>query len=261
MMANLSEIREKFAFLHSIAKTNQSPRNFQTSWYTMFGTPISPANTEYFLQYYRGMKHSRVARNASKKAYRKAHRKTYRKDHRKAHRKSQRKSLRRQGGSYALTGAPLSYGMVPGTTADVYGYFPTDISTDPQSIQNLDQFYGSALTRGCGLENSTRQVPASMGSNLVGGKRRKTRKALKGGNLFESLSSRFYTAEPVPGSIQKASDMFAGQPSYPSASPAVPNWSYSDFKGSVIQPSLITQIEPNFMKFANPAPYTSGQIA
>ncbi len=222
----------------------------------MFGTSISPKDTEYFLQHYRGMKKTRMARKAS----RKAHRKTYRKMNRKGGKRTG--SRRVKGGSYALTGAPVSYSMVPGTTADVYGYFPTDISTDPQSIQNLDQFYGSALTRGCGLENITRQIPATMGSNQVGGRKsRKGRKGMKGGNLLESLNSRFYYAEPVPGLVQRASDTFAGLPPYPSSSPVVPNWNYSDFKGTVIQPSLITQIEPNFVKLANPAPYTAGQFA
>jgi hypothetical protein len=115
------------------------------------------------------MKNTRTRKQNSRKA--RKGRNTYKGGKRRMNR-------RRVYGGSALTGAPLNYSMVPGTTADVYGRFPTDISTDPQSIQNLDQFYASALTRGCGVENITRQVPQSMGSNQIAkvGGRRKTRR-------------------------------------------------------------------------------------
>lgn len=263
-MHTLSDIRNGFSDLHRMTKNTISSKNFQAQWNDLFGTSISPKDTEYFLRYYREMKKTRV--NARRNG-RRSNRKTYKGGKRRMNRKSSRRvALRstasRKGGSYAMTGAPLNYSMVPGTTAEVYGRFPTDISTDPQSIQNLDQFYASALTRGCGVENITRQVPVNMGSNAVakvGGKRKSLKgRKQRGGNLLETLGMRFYYPSPVPGPIQTSSDSMAGALPYPSSDATIPNWNYSDYKGIVMSPSMITSVQPNFVKLASPSPYAAG---
>ncbi len=256
-MFSLSEIRDKFAKLHTSTKNTISLQNFQTQWNDLFGTSISPKDSEYFLQYYREMKNTRARKQISRKA--RKGRNTYKGGKRRMNR-------RRTYGGSALIGAPLNYSMVPGTTADVYGRFPTDISTDPQSIQNLDQFYASALTRGCGIENITRQVPQSMGSNQVAkvGGRRKTRRGYKhlgkhsGGNLLESMGHRLYYPTPPPNMIQTASVSAAGELPFPSSDPTVPSWNYSNYKGTIIQPSMITPITQEFTYFAKPAPFAAG---
>ena len=102
--------------------------------------------------------------------------------------KRQRMTRKRGGASYELAGAPLDYAMVPGGSATafttnpavaVYDRFPIDPTVNPQVVSDLDVFFGSALTRGCGVENTSLQVPADMGSNQVGGKRKNKRNSRK----------------------------------------------------------------------------------
>ncbi len=269
-MSTLSEIRDNFALLHKSTKNTISLRNFQSQWNDLFGTSISPEDSEYFLQYYREMKNTRARKQRARKTYkggRRTNRRTSsRRMSRRMNRRMSRSMSRRVYGGFALTGAPLNYSMVPGTTADVYGKFPTDISTDPQSIQNLDQFYASALTRGCGVENITREVPATMGSNQIAkvGGRRKTRRGYKsrGGNLLDTISTsvgtRLFYPTPPPNFIQTTSASAAGELPFPSSDPTKPSWNYSVPPGTIIQPSMITSVKPEFTHLARPVPYVAG---
>lgn len=148
--------------LHRFTKeTIPDSRAFQTRWNDLFGTTISNSDSEYFTNQYREM--------YGKK-------KTMRKNHR--------------GGSAALTGAPLSYATVPGANVSVYGRFPTEVATDPASIRDLDVFYNSALSRGCGIENSNRTIPVEMGSNKVGGRRNRYTRRYKGGKRRNTYRRR-----------------------------------------------------------------------
>lgn len=181
-------------------------------------------------------------------------------------RRQERKTLRRRnrkqtrkGGS--LMGAPLDYSMGPGANVAVYGRFPTEIASNPQAIQNLDVFYNSALSRGCGVEDSSRFVPVDMGSNKVGGKRtRRGRKAMRGGNLLSSLSIRTppYLATPYPGYVQSMSQSWAGATS-PVPVPATPvyqTWNFnSSGTDSAINPGLITSITKDLTQLASPPPW------
>jgi hypothetical protein len=133
--------------------------------------------------------------------------------------------------------------MTPGSTVNVYGRFPTEIATDPQSIQDLDVFYRSALSRGCGTENSGRVVPEDMGSNKVGGKR-KSRRGYRGGaasgpnsldsimtsiqDMGSSLGNRPYLSTTPPNAIQSTGASWFGstEPVPFPGSPVEQAWSY-----------------------------------
>jgi hypothetical protein len=115
-----------------------------------------------------------------------------------------RMSRKRGGASYELAGAPLDYALTPGAAfttnpaVAVYDRFPIDPTVNPQVVSDLDVFFGSALSRGCGIENSSLQVPADMGSNQVGGKRRKTR-----GRSLRSHRGGSNASIAVPGFFDK----------------------------------------------------------
>lgn len=111
---------------------------------------------------------------------------------------------KRGGAAYELTGAPLHYAMTPGSafTTDpavaVYDRFPVDPTVNPQVVSDLDVYFNSALSRGCGVENTSLEVPANMGSNLVGGKHKRKGKGSRkhrGGSsdptgFFDNIQTR-----------------------------------------------------------------------
>jgi hypothetical protein len=250
----LRDIQFRLRSLHRFLKETHATSTVQSTWNDMFGVPISKKDTDYFLNYYREMYKKRAAKRTVR------HRvKRVQKSRRVKKSLRARRMNRTRGGSYNLTGAPLSYSMTPGMTADVYGRFPTEIATDPASIQNLDQFYGSALTRGCGIENSTRQVPETMGSNKVGGRRtfkgkRKGSRKQKGGDLLQSLAMRGfplpYGASAPPNVIQTMATSVAGEPAFPSSSPVDSTWTYRSAAATPFDPSLASKITSDFSKLA-----------
>ena len=90
--------------------------------------------------------------------------------------------------------APLDYTMGPGA-AEPYGSFPSYLTAGFDVGVPRDSFSAQ-----CGKEDATPNVPASFGSNLVGGKRNGTRKAAKkqkGGmaRLFQSTVPIGYGTE------------------------------------------------------------------
>ena len=122
---------------------NKHPEQaLQDKWETLFKTSMSPEAATSFTKYYRSMR-SKI---------------------------SSRKT--QSGGS-----APLNYNMTPGINTAVYGKFPVAVDTDMNSIKNLDVYFQNSLTKGCGIENSSLSITEGMGSNMVGGsKKRNTRK-------------------------------------------------------------------------------------
>lgn len=94
---------------------------------------------------------------------------------------------RHQKGGNMLVGAPLDYTTQPGVQG-VYGNYP-DYVASGFTIRPEE-----SVTAMCGKENTTAVVPATLGSNFVGGKRRKmTRKCERrrqtGGSLTDIMSS------------------------------------------------------------------------
>lgn len=251
-MSSLSDIQTKLRNLHNFVKQkNANKREFKQKWEQSFNTPIKPRDVDYFLGHYREMYNKKGGKRTLK--HRSGKRGANRKINRKS-RKQNRRSMKRRVGGYALTGAPLSYSMAPGTTADVYGRFPTEISTDPASIQNLDQFYSSALTKGCGIENSTRQVPETLGSNKVGGRRTRRGRTQRGGDLFQGLAMRglpapYYSTAP-PNFMQITGSDWAGVKPFASSDPTQPAWTYTNPPPVHFNPNTIANISGTFNELA-----------
>ena len=131
--------------------------------------------------------------------------------------------------------------MTPGADVPVYGRFPTELDTNPAGIMDLDRYYQDSLTLACGKENIGLQVPPDMGSNRVGGGRRKTHKKRRGGGMFDFLSgniqavtptndpfTRPYIASVYPNTLQRAYTEWSGIPDkYPApAAPEDHTWKY-----------------------------------
>ncbi len=163
-------------------------------------------------------------------------------------RRSRRHRKQSAGASYSLMGAPLDYAMVPGSAMTtnpavaVYDRFPVDPTVSPQMVSDLDVYFGSALTRGCGVENSSLVVPADMGSNQVGGKRKSRRGSRKYGgadvgvpnflsklgDAGSSVANHPYLATPYPNIPQSATNAWQGKlESIPTSSdPTDHTWQY-----------------------------------
>ena len=202
------------------------------------------------------------------------------------YREMRSKSRRMRGGAL-LASAPLHYQMTPGANVQAYGRFPIEAGTDTASIRNLDVYFQDSLTKGCGIEDSGRQVPATMGSNKVGGSRRrhsrKGRKTYKkransrrsrnhsrnrsrknhsrsrnhrGGNLLTSLATHPYISTSPTSVIQNSAVSWAGAQQPPSGNPVVPAWGYAtNGSGRLIDPGLVTPIGSDMTKLASPAPW------
>jgi hypothetical protein len=257
-MSTIHDIHTKFSNLNAFTKAHLNDikaSDFQGKWNELFGIPMDQSTSESFVKYYREM-----YRGKSHKAKRGGSRRRSTRMNRKNQRKTYRKSGRRGG---SLTGAPLNYAMAPGANVSVYGRFPTEISTDPTALKDLDVFYNSALSRGCGTENSTRQVPVNMGSNKVGGRRRKTQRRRKhGGSLLDSAMMRPYLASPYPNPVQSAYESWSGNPaSVPTASyPVNHTWEYKSHGiEGIINPGMISSIKNDLTKLASPAPWQTTQ--
>lgn len=294
------DLREKFDDLNVFAKTqlrrvslgDSWKHAFKTQWGDLFGTMPSPQTTKYLFDQYREMNHRRGKshKSANKRGGKRSdsHRVTRRRrsSTRRAGgaRRTRTRVARRRGGSFA--GAPLNYAMTPGANVAVYGRFPTEVSTDPASIKNMDVYFNSGLSRGCGTEDSSRQVPASMGSNKVGGRRaRKTRRgrAHRGGNFLGDIQSyaenaltqgslmRPFIPSAHPNMIQNAYEQAVGNPAAVATySPGIPTpsspvehtWSYrSHGMEGAIDPTAISPITKSISSLAagsgTTAPWTT----
>jgi hypothetical protein len=138
------------------------------------------------------------------------------------------------------------------------GHYPTDASTDPQSKHDMDVYFNSGMSRTAGTESwRFPTVPAGMGSNKVGGGRRKTRRSRKqkgGGSLLETIGQvPFLPGAPLT-SVQTGYVAYSGQPSAPSSDPTSTAWSYSNMKG-IIDPSNITRIDKDINQLVTPTPW------
>lgn len=85
-----------------------------------------------------------------------------------------------RGGSSGISPASIGYDMRAGTDTP-YGSFNKYVS-DGFGFANVD-----SVAAACGRENITPRLPADLGSNKVGGRRRKTRKQ-KGGTIAQFLT-------------------------------------------------------------------------
>ena len=167
------------------------------------------------------------------------------------------KKVKMAGGN--LAGAPLDYVMRPGLPGvSTYGVFPTEMGADPKSVGHLDVYYNSGLTRSCGHENTTASVPANMGSNKVGGARRKNTRKTRGGNFALSLGTRPYIAQSPSDSFQRINESVMGQQSWTRDIPDPTTYAWKTVVGtgpSLMNPGGITEIKNDITQLANKSPY------
>lgn len=133
-------------------------------------------------------------------------------------RESKPKVLRRsktiKGGADALAGAPLDYTtrsgiyITPGIDNGSYAHVPKYVSSgfwNPEPGISYDPVQG---------QPPWPKVPADMGSNLVKGGNRKSRKLRKGGSLqtaVEQIGMRLFGSSSPPTALQSVEAKFAGR--------------------------------------------------
>jgi hypothetical protein len=243
------QLKDFDRFARQSVQRNDPVASLQSKWEALFDKSMSAQSAKSFAHYYKKM-----ASNKKRGGRRSLSqmRKT---------RKSQkmRKTLRMRGGAASvLSPATLDYQMVPGANIQMYGRFPVEADTDPATIRDMDVYFNSGMSRTCGTENSARQVPADMGSNKVGGTRkRRHRRSMKhtGGSLMESLQVHPYVSTAPPNLFQTAANAWSGNPaSVPApASPVQYTWTPSSHgTAGIIDPTGVTNIGSDFSKFASP---------
>ena len=110
------------------------------------------------------------------------------------------KTRKQSGGSAALAGAPLDFQTRPGVDG-VHGSFPPYLTNGLSFYNTINQ---EGMFKGCGTENITPNVPASLGSNQFGG-------ATLGDGLF--LGTTRPVDATIPASIfQDVQTAFQGRP-------------------------------------------------
>lgn len=162
---------------------------------------------------------------------------------------------RRQRGGMA----PIAYQMEPGLpSATTYGTVPTDVSTDPASLRSLDATVPKiGILQTAGTETwRFPTVPAGMGSNQVGGRRRRTRRSKQkgGGSLLETIGQMPFQAFSPPSMVQTGYSMYSGQPSAPMSDPTSTAWSFSS-NGTTVDPGIITRIGSDINRLVTPTPW------
>lgn len=257
-MTTISEIQKKLKQFNTFAQSKHDPEAYKLKWKQLFNMHLSSESANSFASYYRDM------------------------------RSNTRRSKKQRGGSAAIQGAPLDYSMAPGMNIQAYGRFPIEAGTDPASIRNLDVYFSDSLTKDCGVRDSSLQVPATMGSNHVGGARRRKSRHTKGhgkrhtqrrrpgrkargtyhqrgGDLLESITARapfVYNSSVSPNLIQQGSHAWAGS-THPVPAPADPSahtWeARTNGLSGLINPGVVAYVPNDVGRLSTPAPWMSSQ--
>lgn len=247
--ASIADIQKKLGDFHRFArKPSHDAADYKREWERLFGAPMSTTSANSFEHYYKDMR--------------------------------SKSTRRRQRGGNAPVG---SIGMGPGLNVQNYGHFPVEIGMDPASIRNLDVFFQDSVR--CGSEDSSRTVPADMGSNQVGaGRRRRSQRRRRnaaaatarkgrrgvrrtykqrGGNLLESLSMRapfIYNATPYPNPVQAANHWWSGSTSAVpvSGNPEHHTWqTQSSGLVGTVNPGIVSPLPSDLSRLASPPPWSA----
>ena len=248
-MPSIKQVQDQLAAFDRSARSaaaGGSPDAYKTAWKRIFHKDLSETAAKSFARYYKEMRSKSRSRA------------------RKTLRGGARRRRQAGGAAYSLPSTPVNYGTGPGLFTNTYGAFPVEVDTDPASLKDLDVYFHDSLPLSKAGYWPT--VPADMGSNKVGGRRR-GRKTLRrrgsrkqrGGNLLDSLSMRPfpYISTPYPNIIQSAANTLSGgtTPVPSPASPVVHTWTPQSGMGAGINPGLVTNIGSDFSKLASPAPW------
>lgn len=247
-MHTISEIQKKLKEFNNFAQSTSNKSEYQTKWRKLFNLPLSSESANSFVSYYRDMRS---------------------------------KTRKQGGGGGSAMGAPLDYATAPGLNIQSYGRFPIEAGTDLSSIRNLDVYFRDSLTSDCGVKDSSLKVPADMGSNQVGGRRRvasrkrqrkpRTLKSGKGrrggrktmrqrgGNLLESVTARtpfVHNSSAPPNMLQQASHAWAGNSQFPSSDPSDHTWTLrTNGVNGIINPGIVSYVPNDVGRIANPVPW------
>lgn len=236
-MVTIKQLQQSLKQFDSAARRASTPSDVAQEWKTITKTPMSPDAANAFFAYYKEMR-SKGGRRTS--------------------RKERRKTRRMHGGE-----APVNYTMVPGLPVNTYGNFPVEVDIDPGSIKDLDVYFHDSLP--LSPPGYWPQVPANMGSNKVGGRRRTSRKNAerrrrsrkqRGGNLLETLTARTipFLSTPYPNMIQSVANQWNGgtSPVPTPSSPVDHTWALRSGGMNLINPNQVTDISSDFSKLASP---------
>ena len=127
------------SILRGTKETKQRIKQFQTLWKEIFHRPVDAMAAEAYLR----VMGSTVARGKTAKS----------------------KGTKRQKGGAALAGAPLDFQTRPGVDG-AHGSFPQYLTNGLSFYNTINQ---EGMFKDCGVVDNTPAVPASLGSNKVGG--------------------------------------------------------------------------------------------
>jgi hypothetical protein len=182
-------------YAHSLAKSKNSVKQFQSEWQATFHKPLSEKVAKDYLNH--------ISKYKSK-------------------------TLRKKRGGGGGSPAPLAYRMEPGAQIP-YGNFP-EYLTKGFFVPMSDNIAN------CGKIDSTVTVPADMGSNKVGGgKRRKTLKKRGGADPFSefisglgTIAQRPWASQNPPLFHQEQIMQYKGYPASPGGDPSQRTWQYNN---------------------------------
>lgn len=234
-MKTIAELQTKLRKFDARAQSADSSVIANT-WRDLFGMSMDKQSANAFASYYKEMRSRSIKRrdgcSRGNVTYKKRRSST------------KTRSYKHRGGA-----APLDYQMVPGANVSVYGHFPVEADTDPATIRDLDVYWQSGMT--CIGSPSGWPAPAAdMGSNKVGGGRRKRRThRMRGGD-------RPFVASVPPNILQWGYNAAVGGPAPVPSSPVQHTWQYlSNGTSGLINPGNVTPINSDMTRLASPAPW------
>lgn len=193
----IPQLRKAFDYIETITRRGIDLETFKKEWEKVFDHEIDSESAKSWLEF-----------------------------HKKSGKKNTTRKHKQKGGSGPLAGAPLDFTTRPGNYDVPYGSFLEYVGSGLDFYNKINT--NSIVPTQCGKENITPQLPADLGSNKVGGgRRRKTyrRKGQKGGGfpsiaeLANALTFRPFQSTNPPTVQYDAQMAFKGQ-GYAGSSPS-----------------------------------------
>ncbi len=142
----------------------------------------------------------------------------------KAGRKTRKAARRAQEGGMA----PLGWTLGQGTTAAVYGRFPTEMGTSAGAVSALDRFYESGISRACDTTGGCNTLAEQKGGRITVSLQEVERAASQtGGGAASAFLSGHMPATVPRNFLETGVGMLQGvQPiGNPPRDPSIPTWS------------------------------------
>jgi hypothetical protein len=163
--------KQSHEIIRGTKETKGRIRKFQQLWKSLFNRPVDAMAAEAYLHVM-----EKGARSKTRKA--------------------------QKGGAAALSGSPLDFQTRPGVDG-VHGSFPQYLTGGLSFYNTINQ---EGMFKGCGTQDITPAVPASMGTNkAMGG----------GGTMSDALfiaGTRPFSSQSPPSVMQDAQNTLMGRP-------------------------------------------------